>query len=144
MSHIVHGHETRKAQDKQDGNGSNKPRPQFAHVTAASLGSDGNHRSNESKQGTACSQGKVPGEGAQQETENAGYNVEKEIARRSIKLFQRGAELHQRHHVESDVDEPGMKKHRRHQAPPFMVIENEKWVEHAEADLRLTDKAPQN
>src|SRR5207249_12300075 len=37
-----------------------------------------------------------------------------------------------------------MKKHRRDQATPFMPIENEKRVEHAETDLRLTDESPQN
>src|SRR5438045_9617634 len=37
-----------------------------------------------------------------------------------------------------------MKKHRCDQAPPFMPIENKKWVEHAETDLRLTDESPQN
>src|SRR5262249_54888098 len=49
-----------------------------------------------------------------------------------------------RHHVKSDVDEAGMKEHRRDQAPPLMPKENEKGVDHAEADLRLTDESPQN
>ncbi len=84
----------------------------------------------------------MTGDGTQQEPEGSRRNIEEKIARRSIKLFQRRAELHQRHHVESDVDQPGMKKHRGDQTPPLMAEENEKRIRRAEAELRFADQSP--
>src|SRR5689334_20343659 len=81
-------------------------------------------------------------DGTQQETKGARQNVQEQIARRSVNLFERRAKLHQGHHVESDVDQSSMKKHSGDQAPPFMAKENEEGISRAEAELGVTDESP--
>src|SRR5262249_32469449 len=72
------------------------------------------------------------------------YNVQEEKTSGAIKLFKGGAQLHQRHHVETDVDQTTVQKHRGDQPIPLMLPIN--WIRTTDpqAVAGFSSHSPQN
>ncbi len=81
---------------------------------------------------------------AEQKAKGSSDHVKKQIPCRPVDLFHRGTNLHQRHHVESDVDQPPVEKHRSNHSPPLIHVENWRAVARSEAILGFTGQSPQN
>src|ERR1700732_3344639 len=85
----------------------------------------------------------VAEESAGEKTECARERVQKKVSPRSIELFQCGTKLHQRRHVETDVNQSAVQKHRGDNAPPLVPNENHVRIARPEPVLRRPDESPQ-
>jgi hypothetical protein len=79
-----------------------------------------------------------------QKPDRAGDDVQKEVARGAVQFFERGAELHQGHHVETNVDQPAVQEHSGDQAIPLMLNVYCIGRAHPKAVSRLATYSPQN
>src|SRR5215831_3400167 len=81
---------------------------------------------------------------ADQESYRAGEGIEKEKTRGAIYLLQGGTELHQRHHIEADVDQTAVQKHRRDESPPLMIEKNRRSIVHTQSVRTNGVEAPKD
>src|SRR5207302_1661723 len=119
---------------KQKHQGANQTRPQVSHVRAATFCRNREDGADDPKQSAAGAKRKMETKSAKEKADGAGGGVKKKEARRAIQFLNSGTELHQRHHVEADVNQATVQKHRRNQTPPFMVNENRIGVDRAKLD----------
>src|SRR6266403_1723734 len=83
-------------------------------------------------------------ERAGQKSEGSGDDVQKKIARGAIEFFEGGAELHQGHHVEADVNQSAVQEHRGDQPIPLMLNVNSVRRAHPETVSGLAAHSPQD
>src|SRR5260370_28001102 len=76
---------------------------------------------------------------ADKETKSSRRDVQKQITGGAIQFLQGRTKLHQRHHIESDVNQAAMQKHGGHESPPLVL--NKKWVRMARSQLKRSRTA---
>src|SRR6267154_3855652 len=143
MRPVVNSH-AHKSQHKKNHYRTDQARTKFAHVRTSALAGDSQHCADQSEQTSAGTQQIVSEERTNQKSKSSGHDIQKKIARGAVQFFESGAQLHQRHHVETDVNQSTMQKHRGDEAIPLMLNVNSVWRAHAEAVGGFAAHSPQN
>ena len=130
-------------EESEDENGDD-PRDEARGGVAAcgpvATGGDGDHKTDQAEDGSAGAEREMVTEiGAEEKSGGACYGVEKKVACGTVEFFDDGADVHQHHHVEADVDEAAVEIGGGDEAIPLVHDENgkgenwrrgDKWIHH--------------
>src|SRR6478752_1862701 len=134
MSPIVGTQAGDKESDGKDGHyRGDQPSAKCVHVGAAAPRSNGDEQADQTENGAAGSHGRSSAEfGAHDGAAEAADGVAEKVASRTVDLLDCGADVHERHHVKTDVYEPAVQIHGGEHAVPIEIVIAE-WNAHAEA-----------
>ncbi len=118
---------------------------ELLHVRAVAAGGDGDHETDEAENGRAGAERWIAAElCADEKSGSAGDGVEEEVASGTVELFDDGADVHEDHHVETDVDEAAVEVTGGDEAIPLVHGENRVREAEAEAIGGFATHAPQD
>lgn len=134
-----------KAEDEDGDDPRDEAGAELLHLDAIAARGDGDHKTDESKNGGAGAQRKgVTEAGAEEEASGTCYGVKEEEARGTVELFDDGADVHEDHHVEADVDEAAVKITSGDEAIPLVHYKNGERETGAEAIGGLAAHTPKD
>jgi len=134
-----------KAEDEDGDDPGDEAGTELLHLDAIAARGDGDHKTDESEDGGAGTQRKgVTEAGAEKEASGTGYGVKEEEARGTVELFDDGADVHEDHHVEADVDEAAVKITSGDEAIPLVHYKNGERETGAEAIGGLAAHTPKD
>jgi hypothetical protein len=117
------GHE--EAEDEDGDDPGDEAGTELLHVGAVAAGGHGDHQADEAEDGCAgAERGVAAEECAEEEAGGAGDGVEEEKARGAVEFFDDGADVHEDHHVETDVDEAAVEEGGGDEAIPLVPDED--------------------
>jgi hypothetical protein len=135
-----------KAEDEDGDDPGDEAGTELLHLNAGAAGGDGDHDADEAEDGGAGAdrQAFAAEIGAGEKAGGSGDGVEEEEARRAVEFFDDGADVHEDHHVEADMDEAAVEVGGGDEAIPFVHFENGEVEAGAEAIGGHSTHAPEN
>ena len=137
------GHE--EAEDENGDDPGDEAGAELLHVGAVAAGGDGDHEADETEDGSASAErGAAAEKCAGEKSGGAGDGVEEEEAGGAVEFFDDGADVHEDHHVEADVDEAAVEKGGGDEAIPLVHDEDGEGEAGAESVSGFAAHAPEN
>lgn len=134
-----------EAEDEDGDDPGDEAGTELLHVCAVTAGGDCDHEADESEYGGASAErGAAAEKCAEEKSGGAGDRVEEEESRGAVEFLDDGADVHEDHHVEADVDEAAVEKGGGDEAIPLVHDEDGEGEAGAESVSGFAAHAPEN